>query len=74
MVNKLVHFFSPRYVSVVLVMMVVVVSPRWTYDAVVLTTLDAVQEGKPRPAANAVKAAINTLTMILMICCLVIRV
>ena len=73
MVNT-VYFFSPRYVSVVLVMMVVVVSPRWTYDAVVLTTLDAVQEGKPSPAANAVKAAINTLTTSLMICCLVIMI
>ncbi len=55
-------------------MMVVVVSPCCTYDAVVLTTLDAVQEGNPSPAANAVKAAINTLTTSLMICCLVIMV
>ena len=55
-------------------MMVVVVSPCCTYDAVGLTTLDAVQEGKPRPAANAVNAAISTEIMILMICCLVITV
>jgi len=53
-------------------MMVVVVSPCWTYDAVVLTTREAVQEGKPSPAARAVRAAMSTEIMILMICCLFI--
>ena len=53
-------------------MMVVVVSPRWTYDAVVLTTLVAVQLCNPSPAPNAVSAAISTEMTILMICVLVI--
>ncbi len=53
-------------------MIVVVVSPCWMYDALVLTTLVAVQLCNPIAAPNAVSAAISTEMMILIICCLVI--
>ncbi len=48
-------------------MIVVVVSPCWMYDALVLTTLVAVQLCNPIAAPNAVSAAISTEMTILMI-------